>query len=385
MLATSSRRIAFAALFWPFVCASVVSGAANEEAAPSDLHDGLAVARPSEAGLSVGALAGLPEAITRGDYPRTNAVLIVRRGTLVYERYFNDGSPDLLNDTRSAMKSVTSLAVGAAITEGAIASVRSPAFALLGDLRPFANDTAAKQAITIQDLLTMSSALDCNDDDDRSPGKEDNMHLEQNWTRWAADLPTMVDYRRDAAGLGPWRYCTAGAFLLGQIVQRAVHARIDDYIQRRLLDPLGISKRQWPTSPSGEIMTGGGLRLRARDATKIAWMLVDGGRWQGKEIVPKPWIDEALTVRRPANSGQTYGYLFWNRDYATPCGKTAAWFMAGNGGNAVVMLRDLDAAVVIARTNYNTKGMHQQTADMLEKYILPSLPCRGSPSPRRSP
>jgi hypothetical protein len=49
------------------------------------------------------------------------------------------------------------------------------------------------------------------------------------------------------------------------------------------------------------------------------------------------------------------------------------------------MLRDLDAAVVIARTNYNTKGMHQQTADMLEKYILPSLPCRGSPSPRRSP
>src|SRR5262249_22019980 len=154
---------------------------------------------------------GLGEAVVRGDFPKTSAVLIVKAGNLVYEQYFGDRGPEVLNDTRSATKSVTSLAVGLAIADGRIASARQPAFALLKDMAPFKNDTADKQAITIEDLLTMSSALDCNDDDDASPGNEDRMHEQQDWTRWAVDLPTMPGYKRDAGGLGPNRYCTVGA------------------------------------------------------------------------------------------------------------------------------------------------------------------------------
>jgi hypothetical protein len=49
--------------------------------------------------------------------------------------------------------------------------------------------------------------------------------------------------------------------------------------------------------------------------------------------------------------------------------------MAGNGGNAIVVLRDIKTAVIVTRSNYNTRGMHQQTIALLEKYVLPSLPC----------
>ena len=342
---------------------------------PADLRDGLSVASEPR-----GALDGLSEAIARGEAPKTNAVLIVRHGKLVYERYFGQGSADLLNDTRSATKSITALAVGDAIADGSIPSVDAQAFGFLADMRPFKNDTPDKDAITIRDLLTMSSALDCNDDDDKSPGNEDNMHPEPNWTRWAVDLPTMPGYARDASGFGPWRYCTTGAFLLGQIVQRAAHEQIDKYVERKILQPLGIAKWEWPTSPSGEIMTGGGLRLRARDLAKIAWMLVDRGRWHDRQIVPEAWIDQAFTAHRPAYSGLQYGYLFWQHDYKTPCGTTPGWYMAGNGGNAIVMLRQLDAAVVIARANYNTHGMHDQTTALMEKYVLPSMTC-GTRSP----
>ncbi len=342
---------------------------------PDDLQDGLTLTAPARAGIDVGRLARLEEAVARGDYPKTTSILISRNAALVYEAYFGDGNRELLNDTRSATKSITSLATGVAIADGALPSERALALRYLADLRPFQNDTADKEAITIEDLLTMSSALDCNDDDDKSPGNEDNMHPQPNWTRWAVDLPTMQGYRRDSHSLGPWRYCTTGAFLLGQILQRATGEPVDRYIEQRILEPLGITQREWPRSPSHEAMTGGGLRLRSRDLVKIAMMVTDHGRWHGRQIVPESWIGSALTVRRAAYAGANYGYLFWQREYATPCGRVSGWYMAGNGGNAIVVLEPLHAAIVVTRTNYNARGMHQQTAEILERYIVPALGC----------
>ncbi|HEY2444864.1 MAG TPA: serine hydrolase [Rhizomicrobium sp.] len=359
-----------------FATGSLLSCASGRgPTSPPDLHDGFLVAPATATGLDPAPLSDLRDAVARGDYPHTTSVLIVLNGRLSYEDYFGEGSARLLNDTRSATKSITALGVGAAIGDGAISSQHARAFTLLADLRPFRNDTPDKQATTIEDLLTMSSALDCNDDDDKSPGNEDNMHPQPNWSRWAVDLPTAPGYRRDASGLGPWRYCTTGAFLLGQILQRAAHQPVDQYIENRILRPLGITEWEWPHSPAGEIMTGGGLRLRSRDLAKIAWMLADDGRWEGRQVVPASWVDAALTVRRNAYPGQNYGYFFWQRDYRTACGPVAGWYMAGNGGNAIVVLRDLRTAIVVTRTNYNTHGMHQQTTDLLERFVLPALPC----------
>ena len=332
--------------------------------------------------LAVGARAGVPaplsglgEAIARGDYPKTTSVLVVRDSKLVFEGYYGDGGPEVLNDTRSAMKAVTALAVGLAMRDGAIESVQAPAFRFLSDLKPFQNDTADKEAITLADMLSMTSALDCDDNQDDSPGNEDRMHEQQNWTRWAADLPTMKDYARDASGIGPWRYCTANAFLAGQIVQRATHTAIDRFVEDRVLRPLGATRWEWPHSPAGEVMTGGGLLLTSRTLANLAWMMTDNGRWHGRQIVPARWIDEMLTARRASRPDQNYGYFIFQGHYRTACGSTPAWYMAGNGGSQILILRALHAAVVVTRTNYNVRGTSLQTQDLLEKYVLPTLPC----------
>ena len=316
---------------------------------------------------------GLADAIAKGDFPKTTSVLVMQDGKLTYESYFGAGSPELLNDTRSATKSITALAVGAAIADGAIATVDATAFAFLKDKAPFANDGPLKQAITIRDLMTMSSALACNDDDDKSPGNEDRMHEQQEWTRWAVDLPTRADYKRDESGLGSWAYCTTGAFLSGQIVQRVVREPIDAYVARRIFSPLGITRYEWPRSPSNEVMTGGGLRLISRDLGKIAWMVTDHGRWHGKQILPASFVDDMTTAHRTAYGDHGYGYFYWQFDYGSPCGKQSGWYMAGNGGNAIVSFRGLDAAVVVTRQNYNTRGMHLQTQALLERFVLPLL------------
>ncbi len=103
----------------------------------------------------------LRAAIARGDYPNTTSVVVMRDGKVVSEAYFGDGRPALLNDTRSAMKAITALAVGAAIADHAIPSAQALAFPYLADLKPFRNDTPDKEAITLADMMSMSSALDC--------------------------------------------------------------------------------------------------------------------------------------------------------------------------------------------------------------------------------
>jgi CubicO group peptidase (beta-lactamase class C family) len=319
---------------------------------------------------------GIARAIARGDVPKTTSVLVMHGSKLEYERYFGDATADTLHDTRSTTKSLTALAVGIAIDRHAVSGLSASGFGYLADLAPFAHDEPDKAAITIEDLLTMSSALDCNDDDDDSPGNEEKMYPKQVWVRWAADLPVRADYQRDGSGRGPWHYCTAGAFLLGQIVQRAAHQPIDQFMAEHLFAPLGITKWEFSKSPSGEIMTGGGLRLRTRDLATVARMVLADGAHGGKQVIPAAFARAALTVHREAMPDAHYGYLIWKRQYTTPCGKTIGWAMAGNGGNTVVMFGDLDAVVVVTRTNYNMRGMHQQTIALIEEQILPELACK---------
>jgi CubicO group peptidase (beta-lactamase class C family) len=215
-----------ATLFGLIAASVLAGGAASAEEA---------INAAQSAGLDARPLSELEQAIARGEYPKTTSVLIMRDGDLAYEGYFGVGSQELLNNTRSATKFLTTLALGAAIGDRAIPSEQVPALAYLSDLKPFQNDSPGKDAITLKDMLTMSSALACDDNDDNSPGNEDNMHPQTNWTRWAVDLPTTQGYVRDASGQGPWRYCTANAFLAGQIIQRATHVPVDLYIEEKVL------------------------------------------------------------------------------------------------------------------------------------------------------
>jgi CubicO group peptidase (beta-lactamase class C family) len=318
---------------------------------------------------------GLAAAIKRGDYPKTTSVLVMQQGKLVFEQYFGEGNPTMLNDTRSAMKAITALAVGAAIADGTIASAQTQAFQYFADLRPIQHDTGDKESITLADLMSMSSALDCNDNDDNSAGSEDRMHERRNWTRWGVDLPTYAGFSRDIHGLGSWRYCTINAVLAGQVVQRATHKLVDQYVEQRIFAPLGIEQWEWPRSPVGEVMTGGGLRLRSRDIARIASMMADSGQWQGKPVIPSTWIDEMLTIRRASRPDQNYGYFIFEGQYNTTCGPINAWYMAGNGGSQILILRERRTAIVLTRMNYNVSGTARQSVELLEQYVMPKFVC----------
>ena len=353
---------------------------------PSDQRDGWTVARADTVGMSIEKLGAMERSIRAGDFPKLTSVVIARHGKLVYEAYFGEADGGTLHNTRSATKTVTGMLLGIAIEKGMVAGVDAPVVSFFADKRPFANPDPRKDAITLEDFLTMSSALECNDWDDESRGNEERMYVEKDWVKFTLDLPLRKPPEsRDGgprtetseAGVAPpgrrFSYCTAGVGTLGGVIERAAKKPLAEFAQSVLFDPLGIKSATWRFSPTGLAFTGGGLELRSRDLLKFAQLYLDGGTWKGGRVVSESWVKRSVLPHARIDDKTEYGYLWWLRSFSAN-GKTwPVWFMSGNGGNKVVVVPDLRVVAVLSSVNYNAKGMHVVTDRLLQDHVLAAV------------
>jgi len=324
----------------------------------------------AEAGLAPARLQEVTAAVRAGAYPKVGSVAIARHGRLVFEAYF-DGDAHTLRDTRSATKSITGALVGIAIGERALSGVDARVLALLPDRAQRAqNPSPAKARMTVEDLLTMSSPLECDDWNDASRGNEERMYLIEDWTQFILDLPLRGRMHLGRAPEQPphgrwFSYCTGGAFVLGEIVSRVAGMPADLYAQKKLFTPLGITDAEWVYSPTGAPQTGGGLRLSTPDLLKVGQLYLGGGIWNGTRVVGETWVRASTQPHARIDERTEYGYLWWLKSFA----ERPAFFMTGNGGNKVVAIPSLDVVVVITSTNYNTRGMHELTEKLLVELL----------------
>jgi CubicO group peptidase (beta-lactamase class C family) len=320
----------------------------------------------------------LEAAITSGELKKIQSVLVVRDGKLVYEGYFNGADARTLMDVRSASKTVTSMLVGIAIDRGMLSGAQAKIVPFFPDKQPLANPDRRKDQITVEDFLTMSSLLECDDWNDHSRGNEEKMYIIEDWVRFTLDLPIK--------GFAPWAtrpqdspygrsfsYCTAGVFVLGQVVARAAKVPVDRFAAETLFAPLGIRNVKWPYSPLGEAQTGGGLRLASADFAKLGQLYLDGGSWAGKRVVSEAWVKDSVRPHVRIDADTEYGYLWWLRSFGPKEKPQVAWAMQGNGGNKIVVLPALRMVVVVTSNNYNTRGMHEQTDRILNEFVLAAL------------
>jgi CubicO group peptidase (beta-lactamase class C family) len=336
-------------------------------------HTGLAAS-----GFSDPKLRAMEDTIRAGEFKKIGSVLIARHGKLVYESYF-DGDAATLRDTRSATKSITDVLLGIAIGEGKLSGVDGRILTLLPDhARKIQNPDPRKANITVEDFLTMSSPLECDDWNDASRGNEERMYLVEDWAQFVLDLPIRgrmhLGEQADPPPYGRYfSYCTGGVFTLSEVLEKVTGTRTDRYAQEKLFAPLGIEHVQWVYSPMNVPQTGGGLRLTSRDLLKIAQLYLDGGRWQDKRIVDESWVKTSTQPHARIDETTEYGYLWWLKSFTSGEKTYPAFYMTGNGGNKVVAIPALDMTVVITSTNYNTRGMHEQTEKILTDYVLASV------------
>lgn len=319
----------------------------------------------------------MQEAIRNGEFVKIGSIIIARDGQTIYEHYF-EGDAKTLRDTRSATKSITGILIGIALDKDQLADVSTPILSILTQ-RPMQNPDSRKLRITVEDLLTMSTGLECDDWNDFSRGNEERMYPLEDWTQFFLDLP-MRGWVREPGEKQPesgrrFSYCTAGAFTLSPILAKLTGVPADQYAQANLFDPLGVHDAQWVYSPLGIPQTGGGLRLTSRDLLRVAELYRNGGELDGKRIVSAAWVTASTTAHaKVPDQPDSYGYLWWERPFRALSGHSyPAFYMSGNGGNKVMVVPSLHASVVITSTNYNTRGMHQQTEKLVTDYILPAI------------
>lgn len=325
------------------------------------------VAQPSEVGMDGAllnrALSDLPPAPQHG----MASMLVLRHGKAVLEQYWNGYNKDMLHDLRSATKSITSLLTGAAIDRQLVTGVDAPIANYLSGAYPSASAPALRQGITIEQLLTMSSGLACDDRDPASPGNESKMYNATDWVGFFLSLPQRV-----APGSDP-HYCTGGAVAMGRVIAEASKQSVPAFADAALFAPLGITGVAWADFDNHrQTDTGGHLRMRPRDLARLGLLVAQNGMWEGKQVISANWIARSTSRQVFIDDGWKYGYFWWLK-FGTALGQQVTMHFAwGNGGQFIFVVPELDLVAVFTGENYDL-GQADRPIDIMLAYVLPSV------------
>lgn len=302
--------------------------------------------------------------------PEIHGIVIARHGKLVLEEYFHGEHRDKPHDLRSAGKSLTSTLVGAAIKAGLPIKVTDPVYQVMNKGEFPANLEAGKRAMTLENLLTMSSGLDCDDEEDSSAGNEDKMlDLEgkPDFYKFTMDLKMVRKPGEKAA------YCSGGANLAGGVLARATGRSLLNLTDDLIAKPLQIKEYYMPLAPTGDAYMGGGLRLRLRDFAKLGQLYLNQGQWNGHQILTAEWCHRATSplYKFSETSKASYGYLWWVYDYPYRGRTVRAYFASGLGWQYSIAIPELDLVIGLYAGNYSDElPLHKE---YIPNWILPAV------------
>jgi CubicO group peptidase (beta-lactamase class C family) len=174
-----------------------------------------------------------------------------------------------------------------------------------------------------------------------------------------------------------WGYNGGATALLGRLIARGVGAALPDYGRTALFAPLGITAFEWITGRDGTPSAASGLRLTPRDLLRIGQLIVQGGRWEGRPVVPPAWLEASFRPAAVVEGPVRYGlhwYLGEARVAGTSGPRLERWAGAfGNGGQRLLVMPGLELAVAITAGNYDQPGQSQMPLRLWRDILLPRL------------
>jgi CubicO group peptidase (beta-lactamase class C family) len=236
-----------------------------------------------------------------------------------------------------------------------------------------AQDTGMKAALTVRDLLTMSSGLDWNEDVPYNDAKNSEIKMDFDKDPIGYVLSQPMAHPRGTV----WNYNGGTTQVLAAIIQKVSGKPIDEFAREYLFGPLGIDKYQWLKMFTAKDMpsAAAGLRLRSRDLLKLGLLYQQEGKWEGRQIVPAWWVDSSLQshiVRNPQAGQGGYGFQFWVFDYTLKDGVMELPTGVGNGDQRLYIDRKHDLVVVVTAGNYNNWRIPKNANALMGDYIYPA-------------
>jgi CubicO group peptidase (beta-lactamase class C family) len=261
-----------------------------------------------------------------------HSILIVRNGYLITEGYLSPYHKDTLHNIKSSSKSILSALVGIALQRGYLKSLDQK----VSDFYPEYVSDPSKSDITLRHLLTMTAGLAWSNDQELGSMSPFDLNA------WK------IVPMRDVPGQ-KWEYNTMLPHMMSAILTKATGEGTKEFAESALFKQLGIFAVKWSRDNKGFYMGGSEIFLRPRDMAKFGLLYLNKGAWNGRQVVPKAWIEESTLPTKDAGRGQCggnpirYGYWWWIPDKG---------FQArGVNGQYVFVRPDLNMVVVSTAEN----------------------------------
>lgn len=342
---------------------------------PRNLPDGWRLGDPAAQGIDPAALHRLIDTASRA--LGLHGVLVARRGALLTEYYFTARDkphgawwprrtafgPEVLHDVHSIGKSIVGLLFGIAQGQGRIGPVSTPvreAMPQYAELRK-----PERAVITLEHLLTMSSGLQWKEIGSSPSWRDTERHLH------LARDPVRKVFARPVVSVpgSRFNYHSGATLALAALIEQATGKTLETYAREVLFAPLGIDHLVWRTDWRGRTMPGLGLRMRPRDVLKLGQLLLDGGQWQGRPVVPPEWV---AALQRPLVStgdGMQYSYQWWVSTMAGPSA-TPPWLAAfGKSGQRLFVVPRLEMAVVFTAGASERAGSSRAINELFRRIV----------------
>lgn len=266
-------------------------------------------------------------------------LVVMRHGKVIAEAHAAPFRQDDVHTLYSVSKTLTCLAVGIAYDRNLLRPADRVATLLPHKMPHEVSPELA--AMTVHELLTMTSGI------------KPNIDFSTESDDWLATF-----FAKPIDEPGRFHYDTMCTFALGAIVERVTGQRLLDFLKANLFAPMGIEIVDWETGPEGLCCAGYGLRLQAESMAKIGQLLLQKGRWEGRQLVSREWVDIAskkqTNYKFPGNTqtdtNQGYCYQMWR------CLLPGAFRADGAYGQFIIVAPEQDMVVAMCGVSTNTRA-----------------------------
>jgi CubicO group peptidase (beta-lactamase class C family) len=275
-----------------------------------------------------------------------HSLMVLRHGKVISEGWWDPYKPELKHTMYSVSKTFTATAIGFAVAEKKLKVTDKVISFFPESLPDHISQNLAN--LEIKDLLSMSVGHD------KSFNQE--VFTTENWVEAFLNMPIANEPGTK------FLYNTSASYMLSAIIQKVTGQTLLEYLEPRLLKPLGITGLDWETDLQSIQVGGWGIRVKTEDMAKLGQLFLQKGKWNGKQILPESWIEEASTLKimqEPNASAEKMASNDWIQGYAYQMWRSRhnSYRADGAFGQYILILPEKDAVIILTSETNDLQGL----------------------------
>ncbi len=272
---------------------------------------------------------------------KTTAMLVIKDDVIKYEKYFAGGDENTLFSSNSMGKSFVSALMGIAVSEGYVESIEDP----VGKYIPEFAGTQLEN-IPVRACLQMASGIDFDEDTDMS-------QFSMRTLMGTPAMKVIAKYGLQEEPCTYRRYLSINTEILGQVIKNATGRGLAEYMEEKLWKKIGADQDAYWTLSNDTELAMGGLSVSLRDYARFARLYLNGGSYQGKQILTKDWVKDSMDVSaaysRPGANQDAYNVIGYGYQWWVPEGNQGEFMAIGVYGQWIYV--NPSQKVIIVKTS----------------------------------